>query len=602
MLKIRSIQFAALLVVACLSSAASAAELPSTAREKVENGLRLPISTPADKPMRLTDRMAHYQVPAVSIAVIANGKIKWAQAYGLRQVEPASPVTVDTLFQAASISKPISAMAALALVEQGKLNLDGDINVHLQSWKIPSSNFTANQAVSLRSILTHRSGLSTWGFAGYARDAALPTLRQVLDGAAPANSDAVRSFAAPGKDPRYSGGGFTVMQQAMIDVSGKNYSELLNTLVLKPTGMAQSGFQARKDGENIAFGYVDAQPVKGGYHLYPELAAAGLWTTPSDLARFIINLQEISAGKKGGVISPDLARKMLTATDDGWGLGIRVDSEGKQAYFNHRGANEGFQCYFVGLIGSRSGAVVMTNGSGGYRLAEEIMRSIAADEGWPVLQGKLREIVDVPAATLQNYEGFYDVGGQANIYVSVADGKLVVRKEGTPWVVAPAASMNRFYVDEIEQEVSFVGPEKGAAASLILHSADGTQQSITRAVAPAPVWVAAMDNTPIYLRGSMNDWSTANRFYPQGIGKMTATITLKKGRYEFKIASEDYKKVNFGGSPVTATTVLKNEKTTLWVGGNNLLFDAESDGEYVVIFDGQEPSTPKVSVITSIKK
>ena len=207
------------------------------ARAKVENGLRPEIAKPSDAPWRLTDRMAHYKVPAVSIAVIEDGEIKWAYAYGMRQVSPPIEATTDTKFQAASISKPIAAMGALALAEQGKLSLDGDFNAHLKSWKIPASDFTAKQAISLRTLLTHRAGLSTSGFDGYARTAPMPTLQQVLDGAKPANSAAVRSFASPYAQPQYSGGGFTVMQQGMLDVGSKPFAALLNTLVLQPAGM-----------------------------------------------------------------------------------------------------------------------------------------------------------------------------------------------------------------------------------------------------------------------------------------------------------------------------------------------------------------------------
>lgn len=251
--------------------------------------------------MNLVDRMSFYNVPGVSIAVIDQGRIAWARGYGFADKAAKRPVTPETRFQAASISKSVAAAAALHFVEESRIDLDRNVNDYLKSWKVPDNDFTREQKVTLRRILSHSAGLTVHGFPGYEVGKPLPTLVQVLNGAKPANTEPIRVDTVPGTKWRYAGGGYVVMQQMLIDLLGKPFPEITQQTSLTGFGMTDSAYSQplRDDWKPFAATAYrsDGKPVEGEYHTYPELAAAGLWTTPSDLARFAVGIQDSLAGK-----------------------------------------------------------------------------------------------------------------------------------------------------------------------------------------------------------------------------------------------------------------------------------------------------------------
>ncbi|MEM6337789.1 MAG: serine hydrolase domain-containing protein, partial [Bacteroidota bacterium] len=316
-------------------------------------------------PATLQERMAFHGVPAVSIAVIDQGKIAWAKAYGLADVEAGRAATTETLFQSASMSKPVATMTALQLVQDGLLELDGPINESLAYWQLPASAFTAEQPVTLRHLMTHTAGTTVSGFLGYAATDSVPTTMQVLDGESPANTQAVRSFAKPGHSFRYSGGGMTIMQLAMADVTETSFVELTRERMLGPAGMERSTYAqplpAARALEAATAYDSDGTPIAGRYHTYPEMAAAGLWTTPTEYASWILTVNEAVAGASNAVLSQALTDSMLTANSNGWGLGMPVNGTGDALAFMHGGSNAGYKCQMVGYPHRGQGAVVMTN-------------------------------------------------------------------------------------------------------------------------------------------------------------------------------------------------------------------------------------------------
>ena len=343
-------------------------------------------SRPGSKTKSLAARMAELNVPGVSVAFVEDGKVKWAQAYGFADASARRPVTRDTLFQAASMSKAVAAAGALVLVDQGRLDLDEDVNTHLDSWKVPHSEFTAEKKVTLRRLLSHTAGVTVSGFPGYRVGKPVPSTVQILDGTQPSNTPAVRSFEAPGTYA-YSGGGYTVAQLLMVEASGKAFPELLRDSVLRPVGMRGATFsQPLPDAlvPTSASGHDEKGAViPGARNTYPEYAAAGLWTTPSDYGRFMIALQNSQAGRKGALLKLETAQAMLTPVDSGYGLGLGLAQWGGHPYFQHGGSNEGFQCNALAFLdGSRQGVVVMTNGESGGLLAAELVYTIAAAYGW----------------------------------------------------------------------------------------------------------------------------------------------------------------------------------------------------------------------------
>jgi CubicO group peptidase (beta-lactamase class C family) len=338
--------------------------------------------------MDLSDRMQHYNVPGVSIAVINDYQVEWAKGYGVLETGTSKLVTPDTLFQTASIGKPIVAAAALNLVEQGRLDLDADVNQSLESWQVPENAFTADEKVSLRRLLSHSAGVTVEGFTGYAQGEDIPDLRQILDGAPPANSAPIRVNLVPGTQQRYSGGGYMIVQQLIEDVTGELFPQTMQEVVLEPWGMTASTFESPlpDDLRSIAAAghRADGSSIQGGWHTYPEMGSgASMWSTPTDLADFAIGLMNSYRGQPGGVLSQDMAREMLTPQVDSRGLGpVVLDEGGDLFYFLHPGANEGYRNYWFAYPERGQGAVIMTNGDNGEALYDEIKRSISIEYGW----------------------------------------------------------------------------------------------------------------------------------------------------------------------------------------------------------------------------
>lgn len=309
--------------------------------------------------------MSEHHVIGLSLAVIRRGEVVKANGYGFADSGEKTPVTTTTLFQAGSISKSVAAVAALHLVEMGKLTLDSNVNTELRGWKIPANQYTKQQHVTLRRILSHTSGLTVHGFPGYEMGVLVPTLDQVLNGEPPANTAAIRVESVPGSHWQYSGGGYTVLQQMIVDATAAPFAESMRKIVLQPVGMSSSSFDQplTKDwASRTATGYFESsKPVPGRWHVYPEMAAAGLWTTASDLAQFAISIRRSWKGLPLGVISQASARLMLTAQQNNDGLGVFVVGTGKQTRFFHNGRNAGFDAMMTERVDSGLGAVIMLN-------------------------------------------------------------------------------------------------------------------------------------------------------------------------------------------------------------------------------------------------
>jgi CubicO group peptidase (beta-lactamase class C family) len=336
----------------------------------------------------LAERMAHHRVPGVSIAVVDGGRIVWASGFGVREAGSADSVMASTLFQAASVSKVIAATATLRLADEGRLDLDADVNRYLTSWKVPENQFTTREKVTLRRILSHSAGLTVHGFRGYQAGSPVPTILQVLNGEAPASNAAVRVDTFPGAITRYSGGGTTVQQLVLTDLTGRPFPQLADELVLSPLGMTNSTFErplppallARAARPHDAEGAV----VPGGAFTGPEMAAGWLWTTPTDLLRWAIAIDQARDGRPG-FLSRAMAAQMLTRQSDGYGLGPEVEGEGRAFRFSHGGNNRGFRAQVTYFPETGQGAAILVNGDNGDLLIDEIQRTIAAEYGWPAL-------------------------------------------------------------------------------------------------------------------------------------------------------------------------------------------------------------------------
>jgi CubicO group peptidase (beta-lactamase class C family) len=345
--------------------------------------------------LTLEQAMRRFRVPGMSIAVIRDFKVHWAKGYGVADVEAGTPVDVNTAFQAASISKPVTAMAAVKLAQDGRLSLDADVNTLLTSWKVPASEHTRSTPVTPRSLFSHTSGSDDgFGFPGYAPDAPRPTVVQVIRGEQPSNVGSVTFARPPYRAFKYSGGGTTIMQLALTEFTGQPFDELMRTLVLEPLGMSGSSYRqppAPEWAPRLARSHNGAGRRMGPpWHVYPEQAAAGLWTTPSDLARFAIEVQNALRGARGAVLTQASAREMTSPVGTGpYAVGLSVEKRGEGWYFMHGGSNWGFQCDLLAHLRKGYGVVIMTNGDAGGLLIREIEGRVAAAYGWDSLERPL---------------------------------------------------------------------------------------------------------------------------------------------------------------------------------------------------------------------
>lgn len=443
------------------------------AADRIENGLLTTVVIKGQRaPMKLVDRMAYYGVPGISIAVINNGQLAWAKGYGLLEAGGTRRVTTETRFQAASISKPLTAMAALVLVQRGVIDLDEDVNLSLTSWRVPENEFTKRQKVTLRRLLNHTAGFDRDDVGSYQVGEALPTLVQALHGTAPAKLPPLRVEAEPGSRWRYSGGGYSVIQQMMIAAAQKPFPELIRELVLSKLGMNDSDFSQplRQDWEGIAASGHDAngQPIAGRWRTFPEMAAAGLWTTPSDLALFAIEVQQSWLGKSKRVLSSNMTRQMLTKQLHDYGLGVWLGGQGTTASFGHPGANEGFTCILTGFLEKGQGAIVMTNGDRGSGLFNEVLRAIAREYGWPAYQPIEKEVASVDSNVYQAYVGKYHASGLPETTIGTDAGQLHLSASsfGPHRVTLYPSAEDRFFMLESDIEVSFIRNLQGAITGM----------------------------------------------------------------------------------------------------------------------------------------
>jgi len=405
-------------------------------RQQVENNLGPEIIYGDTLPkLRLEDQMAVYNVKGVSIAVIKDYKIDWAKGYGWEDVEEKRPVTTGTRFQAASISKSLNSLGLLLLVQKNKIDLDADINNYLKTWKFPYDSLAKGKKISVRNLLSHSAGLSVHGFRGYEYGDSLPTIVQILNGEKPANSPKIRSMFEPSMKFQYSGGGTTITQLLVTDLTGMRYEDYMKKNVLDPIGMTNSFFtQPPPPGtKNLATAYYsDSKAVKGKYHIYPEQAAAGLWTTPTDLAKYIIESQLEYEGRSAKVLSQAMMRKRLTPyVDSSVALGVFLLNKSGEKWFSHNGGNEAFLCTSYGSLQNGNGVVIMIN-SDNYAIIPEITNSVAQVYGWKdFYTPTFRKTISVSSDTLQRYTGKY-LMVKDSLSVELCGTGLCIRQNGQP--------------------------------------------------------------------------------------------------------------------------------------------------------------------------
>ncbi len=372
--------FLSVLLAAGCASQASVDATPTPAAEPT-----------ADLASRVADRveqmmpqwLADSRVPGAAVALVVDGEVAWAQGYGLADRDRNVPVTADTVFQVASISKSVTAWGVMRLVERGILDLDAPVEEYLTRWHLPPSDYDAS-GVTIRRLLSHTAGLSVHGYPGYPPDQPLPSLEDSLSGHN-RGAGAVRIAMDPGAQWGYSGGGYTLLQLVVEEVTGEAFSAYMQREVLDPLGMAHSSFEWRADlRPETAVAYSESGSALPNF-LFTEQAAAGLYTTAPDLALFVAAAMPGPDGEPAGrgVLSPDTLTLMLTPAvqlsdqGDAWGLGyILLALTDGSVRIGHGGSNAGWQAYSAAVPAWGEGIVVLTNSDNGADLIEAVVSAV----------------------------------------------------------------------------------------------------------------------------------------------------------------------------------------------------------------------------------
>jgi CubicO group peptidase (beta-lactamase class C family) len=443
--------------------------------EEIEYRLLPPVLIEGESPdtYTLEDRMAHLRIPGISIAVINGGVLEWAGGFGVLTAGNNEPVTASTLFQAASMSKPVAATAVLYLSEEGTVDLDEDVNGYLTSWILPANRHTESVPVTLRRLLNHTAGVNVHGFPGYpASQEKLPELREILEGSGSVNTGPIRVQSMPGSQWRYSGGGYTIIQQVIEDVTNKSFSDVMHELVLEPLEMTNSTYTQplpKVMEREAASGHTNGDsPVTGGWHQYPEQAAAGLWTTPTDVARWIIDKQQTLQNSNGEILSAETVKEMFTPNMGGWGLGPDIAGRGSSLNFSHSGSNEGFSCFMTGFAETGQGIIIMTNSDNGSRLVMEILRTAAYHFDWPDYKPASRSVAEVDTQVLQNYTGLFQLATGMPLEISISGKGLEIKIPGQQKLIFLPSSETTFFDTTSEIEISFSSSDEDKAEELKL--------------------------------------------------------------------------------------------------------------------------------------
>ncbi len=442
----------------------------------------------------IEELLEELNVPGVSVAVIKDFAVQWEKGYGIADVETGAPVDHETMFQAASISKPVTAMAVLKAVQDGLFTLDTDINDILTSWTLNGGEFTRNRPVTPRTLHSHTSGLGDgFGYPGYDPDGPVPTPVQTLDGEDPSNTPALFMEREPGTFAEYSGGGVTLMQVALGDARGASFPDVMRESVLAPIGMTRSSFEqpiSPENDRNASRGHNgEGRGMGPKWHVYPEMGAAGLWTTAGDLARFAVEVQKSAIGESNRVLDRTHVQEMLSPVGVGdFAVGFSMDKRGEGWYFSHGGGNWGFLCTLLAHKSKGYGLAIMTNGQSGGALMAEISRRIQLHYEWdsrasrvprgydPVVE---RDEIELAEEILATYVGEYRASDNFSLAITLEDGALFATPTGQSKVALYPESETEFFLRVVNAQVTFTKDDAGKVDGLILHQG-GSDLTATR--------------------------------------------------------------------------------------------------------------------------
>ena len=401
-----------------------------TSIEEVESSLRAEYYVNGDSLISIIDKMKELKIPGLSLAVIDNFEVVWSKGYGISDIETNKKVDVNTIFQAASISKPFTAYATMKLVQENKVELNKDINTYLKTWKLVDNNLAETKKVTFKNLLSHNAGTTIHGFPGYKPSDTLPTLDQILNGVSPANTNKVIVDIEPETVNIYSGGGYIVVQKALIDITGKPFEEFMQNQVLHPLDLQNSFFSpkalTKEQKLNATAGhYSDGSKISGNRHIYPEMAAAGLWSTAEDLAKFSVEIQKTLKGNSGKILTKQYAQMMMTPVLNGeYNIGFGNEEYNGEPFFEHAGGNEGYACFLTFHKEKGYGFALMVNSSSQIDILFPLFRSIDKAYSWDLFSSGIYNSDNISLPELQKFTGKYKVSFDRSIKIYVKNKNL----------------------------------------------------------------------------------------------------------------------------------------------------------------------------------
>lgn len=471
------------LAAAALASLAACDARAGLARKRarqVERGLQRAVYPQGLRPekLRLEDRMAFYKVPGLSLAAFDQGRLEWTRARGVRDLRVESPLTPETLFQAGGLSALVTSILALQIGGDGLIGLDEDVRPKLRTWKFPPEFEPGPGGVSLRALLSQSAGLSDQVLAGYGPDEPLPGLAEVLSGLKPAHNGPL--WVPPRRSARLeawpSEAGYVVVQALVEDLTGKPFAVLAAERVFRPLGLKRTAFGPDLSEDvrsTAALGFLrDGQAVPGGAARYPESAAKGLWTTPSDYAAILIDLLAAAEGRPARLLGPEAARTLLRAQVENFGLGFFVEGRGEALHFRAAGATRGFACAMVVYPGEGQGCVVMTNSDNGDVLIEEVLAAFSEAYGWADFKPVEKPVLRLAPETYEEFRGRFEVVPGYILEVRPEDYYLIITPTGQAATRFYAEGQTLFYSTDPYVRIQFYRGADGRIDSLVLWQKD----------------------------------------------------------------------------------------------------------------------------------
>jgi CubicO group peptidase (beta-lactamase class C family) len=395
-------------------------EYSADLKTQLENGIRGKVKFIGETENlgSISDKMSEYGIPALSLAVIEEGQIEWTETYQNAALAGNQRLDCTSIFQAASLSKPVTFMAALRMHAAGEIDLDKSIEDYLKSFQLPNGKQSIDNPVTFRNIFTHTSGINSGGYQGYKRDIDMPSDVDILMGNDGVNSPAVEVVWSPNQTLAYSGGGYTLAELALQDIYGTDFSTIMEKWILNPANMEHSEFtqpMPASDSNRVAKGYSQSgEPLEGGWRNHPEQAAAGLWSNATDLAKFMTEIYNAYQGKPS-IFSRSDVESMISDERDGHIYGFIVNRTEDDLAITHYGGNAGYRTAMTISLTTGNGLVYLINSDNGGNLGNELLLSAAQVYGWKHFEQDQLHRRDIDSEMLKGLVGEYKWNDQIDL-------------------------------------------------------------------------------------------------------------------------------------------------------------------------------------------